>query len=99
MVMQGWEPACTIGADPDPLLGDNNNPSDSNSGEDAPDPEYNDWLSEMEEVAVVMNPEANSATVCTELYDSGTTQHISLYKADFTPYLPLNPPALLNMAN
>ena len=35
----------------------------------------------------------------TELYDSGATCHISPYKADFTSYKALSPPAYLNTAN
>ena len=38
-------------------------------------------------------------TPCVELFDLGTTRHISLYKADFTTYSPLMPPVFLNTAN
>ena len=39
------------------------------------------------------------AHICTELYNLGTTQHISPYKHDFITYLPLTPPVFLNAAN
>jgi len=34
-----------------------------------------------------------------ELYNSGTTRHISPYKPNFTSYSPLTPPVFLNTAN
>jgi hypothetical protein len=52
---------------------------------------------EMASVVITLVEEDHSP--CTELYDSSATHHISPYKADFTSYKALSPPAYLNTAN
>jgi hypothetical protein len=53
-----------------------------------------------EEMAgTVITPVEEDHSPHTELYNSSTTCHISPYKADFTSYKALSPPAYLNMAN
>ena len=64
---------------------------------------YNEWadpLFEEEEACAVIIPATDKDSLtCTELYDSGATQHISPYKSDFSSYSPLSPPVFLNTAN
>ena len=69
--------------------------------------EADDWLDkegeecadEGETAGAVITPVEEEHTPRTELYDSGATRHISPYKADFTSYKTLSPPAYLNTAN
>jgi hypothetical protein len=58
-----------------------------------------DTADEGETASMVITPMEEDLSPCTELYDSGTTRHISPYKADFTSYKALSPPAYLNTAN
>ena len=67
---------------------------------------HSDWLdSEDEEVniggtaAAVIAPVEVDTTPHVELYDSGASQHISPYKADFSSYTTLSQPHYLNAAN
>ena len=99
--------ALTIGADPDPCIGD----PDDDEGEaqneliftwDGPD----DWLTEVsskiegEELAgAVITASEGDDSPHIELFDSGATRHISPYKGDFTSYSPLMPPVFLTTAN
>jgi len=62
------------------------------------DIEGEDWYTEDTAVAVI-SPDKADITPCTELYDSGASQHIRLYKADFISYTTLSPPLYLNAAN
>ena len=55
--------------------------------------------SEEEWIGAVITPADKDQRVHVELYDSGATHHISLYKSDFTTYSPLAPPIYLNTAN
>jgi hypothetical protein len=57
------------------------------------DPNGDEWAG-----AVITQIDEDCCT-CIELYDSGTTKHISPYKSDFVSYLPLTPPIFLNTAN
>jgi hypothetical protein len=56
-------------------------------------------LSTEEWIGAVITPADEDNHVRIELYDSGTTQHISPYKSDFTSYVPLVPPNFMNTAN
>jgi len=47
----------------------------------------------------IITPAEDDGTLCTELYDSGATRHISPYQSNFTSYTPLLPPLYLNTAN
>jgi gag-polypeptide of LTR copia-type/Zinc knuckle len=65
-----------------------------------------DWLDKEGELvfeeemaaAIIMTLEEDTGP-CTELYDSGTTRHISPYMADFSTYTTLSPPIYVNTAN
>jgi hypothetical protein len=63
------------------------------------DKEGEDTADEGETAGVVITPMEEDLSPQTELYDSGATCHISPYKADFTSYKALSPPAYLNTAN
>jgi hypothetical protein len=100
-------PVLTIGADPDPCLGDpddleGNAPNELNFTWNGPE----DWL--MEDLSEIEGEELAGAVIttceeedtpCVELYNSSATRHISPYKPDFTSYSPLTPPMFLNTAN
>ena len=59
-----------------------------------------DWLvEEGEETVAVITPAFNNHGKCIELYNSGTTCHISPYKSNFSTYSVLNPPVFLNATN
>jgi len=61
-----------------------------------------DWLCEGLEGLVVVaaiTPISDDRGEHVELYDLGTTRHISPYKSDFATYIVLNPPVYLNAAN
>ena len=49
-------------------------------------------------VAIIVPADADS-TPHTEIYDSGASRHISLYKDNFTSYAPLSTPLYFNAAN
>ena len=52
-----------------------------------------DWLvEEREEVAATISPAIEDHGEHIELYDSGATHHISLYKSDFATYSVISPP-------
>jgi hypothetical protein len=60
-----------------------------------------DWLDkerelffEEEMAAAIIIPTEEDTSPCTKLYDSGTTWHISPYKANFSTYMTLSPPHL-----
>ena len=57
------------------------------------------WLDEGDLIEAVISPIDEDNRLCTELYDSGATRHISPYKSDFISYSPLAPPIFLNTAN
>ena len=88
---------CIISTKPDPLLGI---PDDAwhSEGEESSgfglEPEETD-------VGAVLTPaeEDHDTHIHTELYDLGTTHHISLYRTDFISYTPLTPPIYLNAVN
>jgi GAG-pre-integrase domain len=63
------------------------------------DKEGEDTADEGETAGAVITPMEEDLSPHTELYDSGATCHISPYKADFTSYKALSPPAYLNTAN
>src|SRR5580693_3210412 len=63
------------------------------------DKEGEDTADEGETAGTVITPMEEDLSPQTELYDSGATHHISPYKADFTSYKALSPPAYLNTAN
>jgi hypothetical protein len=56
-------------------------------------------LDEEEWVGAVISPADEDSHIHVELYDSGTTRHISPYRSDFSSYSPLIPPIFLNTAN
>jgi hypothetical protein len=67
---------------------------------------HSNWLdSESEETdiegtaAAAITPIEVDTTPHVELYDSGTSRHISPYKADFSSYTPLSQPCYLNATN
>jgi hypothetical protein len=63
------------------------------------DKEGEDTADEGETAGTVITPMEKDLSPRTKLYDSSTTHHISPYKADFTSYKALSPPAYLNTAN
>ena len=63
------------------------------------DKEGEDTADEGETAGAVITPMEEDLSPRTELYNSGATRHISPYKADFTSYKALSPPAYLNTAN
>jgi transposase InsO family protein len=63
------------------------------------DKEGEDTADEGETAGAVITPMEEDLSPCTKLYDSGATRHITPYKADFTSYKALSPPAYLNTAN
>jgi gag-polypeptide of LTR copia-type/Zinc knuckle len=63
------------------------------------DKEGEDTADEGEMASAVITPMEEDLSPHTELYDSSATCHISPYKADFTSYKALSPPAYLNTAN
>jgi len=65
---------------------------------DWPDIEGEEWYFKDTAAAVITPAEAITAP-CAKLYDSGASQHISPYKADFISYTTLSPPLYLNAAN
>jgi Pol polyprotein/zinc knuckle protein len=82
-------------AEPDPLLG---TPDDSEvtlhwEGEKIMLEE------ELAGAAITQVDETLDNWIHVELYDSGTTRHISPYKSNFISYAPLIPPVFLNTAN
>ena len=67
---------------------------------------HSDWLNSKDEEAniggiatAVIAPVEVDTTPCVELYNSSASQHISLYKADFSSYTTLSQPCYLNAAN
>ena len=62
------------------------------------DIEGEDWYTEDTAVAVISPDKADIAPRA-ELYNSGASRHISLYKADFISYTTLSLPLYLNAAN
>jgi len=99
-------PALTIGADPDPCLGDPDDfegdaPNELNFAWNGPEDWLMEDLSEIEEelAGAVITTCEEEDTPRVELYDSGATRHISPYKPNFTSYSPLTPPMFLNTAN
>ena len=70
----------------------------SNEHLDWPDNEGEDWHTKDTAAAVITPVEVDTAP-CVELYDSGASRHISLYKADFVSYATLSLPIYLNAAN
>ena len=88
-------PAPNSSAKPDPMLGASNEISDM------PHQKEEDMsLNKKVWFGVVITPgDESDDRTCIKLYDSGSTQHISFYKSDFTSYAPLSPPVFLNTAN
>jgi len=75
-------------------------PHAEGEGEDVywPDPEGITW--DIEEMAgATITPTEEDTLPRTELYDSGTSRHISPYKANFTSYTPLSPPLYIGATN
>jgi hypothetical protein len=74
-----------VSAEPDPMLGA------MDDIENAPhrEGEEETALGEKEWVGAVITPTDEDHRICTELYDSGATRHISPYKSDFVSYSPL----------
>jgi hypothetical protein len=52
-----------------------------------------------ETTAAIIMPADMDCTPCTEIYDSGASHHISLYKDDFTSYTPLSTLLYFNAAS
>ena len=88
---------CIISAKPDPLLGI---PDDAWHSEGEESSGFGLELEETDVGAVLTLAEEDHDTcIHTELYDLGTTHHISPYKTDFIFYTPLAPPIYLNATN
>ena len=91
--------ACLIGAEPDPMLGIEDEANimwySEEEGDLAFEPQS---VIEVGAIITQVN-EGKDAHICTELYDLGVTWHISPYKPDFLTYSPLTPPVFLNAAN
>ena len=81
--------------EPDPMLGA------PDIADEAPhcEGEEDVRLDEGDLIGAVISPIDEDNRLRTELYDSGATRHISLYKSDFISYSPLAPPIFLNTAN
>ena len=90
---------CLIGAELDPTLGIVDEADSAWHSEEEGDLAF-EPQSVIEVGAVITQVnEGEDARICTELYDSGATQHISPYKPNFLTYLPLALPVFLNAAN
>ena len=88
-----------VGAEPDPMLGIADEADSMRHSEEEGDLAF-EPQSVVEVGAVITQvDEGEDACICTELYDSGATRHISPYKPDFLTYSPLTPPVFLNAAN
>ena len=81
--------------EPDPMLGATNVIKDTLHREG----EKNPVIGENEWIGAIITPIDQDNPICIELYDSDATWHISLYKSNFTSYLPLAPPIFLNSTN
>ncbi len=88
-------PAPFVSTEPDPLLGTLDDIKDAPHWEGESTMLEEDWIG-----AVITQANENEGNhVHIELYDSGTTHHISPYKSNFTSYAPLSPPVFLNTTN
>ena len=86
-----------VSAKPDPLLGV---PDDAWHLEGEESSGFGLELEEIDiGVVLTLAEEDHDTCICTELYDLGTTCHISPYKTDFISYTPLALPVYLNAAN
>jgi len=86
--------ASIVSTKPDLMLGTPNNIKDAPhcEGEETE-------LSEKEWAGAVTTLADNNSHIHVKLYNSGTTQHVSPFKSDFTSYTPLSPLVFLNTAN
>ena len=90
---------CLVGAEPVPVLGIADEANSMQHSEEEGDLAFEpQTVIEVGAIITQVN-KGKDVRICTELYDSGATWHISPYKPDFLTYLPLTPPVFLNAAN